>query len=98
MPTARAASGLLVAVLLVAGQSGCSSGRSSTVGRVSDLTGRLCLRTTSDNGTCFGVEPALLASVRLGQCVRVEYTGGGSGREPAATAVRPADAGCPGSG
>lgn len=83
---------LLAAVVAVT--AACGSGTSTTTGRVSDRDGRLCLQTSKDNGTCFGIDDALLSTVQTGECVRVDFSGGGSGSSPTATAVKPSATGC----
>lgn len=75
--------GVLALLLLT----GCGSGPQTTTGRVSDVAGRLCVQTNSDDGTCFGVTREQLAQVQLGTCVQITYTAS-QGLVPEASDVR----------
>ena len=86
---------LLAVPIALALLAACGGGPQESTGRVSDVAGRLCLQTTTDDGTCFAADDEQLRQVAIGDCVTVAYTAG-SGVAPTADEVRVSPGPCAG--
>lgn len=84
----------MTALAALAVATACGSGLSTVTGRVSDVSGRLCVQHHRDEGgDCFAAGAEQLRGLVVGKCVRVTYRTT-TGSLPPADEVAPAPAPC----